>query len=81
MQIVEGNGRYYGSALPVADDAPKRGRQGEKSSVEALRAMEFEIRTNPPLPLNVDREIWGQTPAHSRVVPRALEVFAPAAPE
>jgi len=104
VQIVVGNGRYYGSALPVADDARiddsrldlyslevrhwlgliallpalKRGRPGEKRSGEALRATEFEIRTNPPLPLNLDGEIWGQTPAQCRVVPRALEVFAPA---
>jgi YegS/Rv2252/BmrU family lipid kinase len=104
VQIVVGNGRYYGSALPVAEDATiddarldlyslevrhwlgllalipalRRGRHGEKRSVEALRSTEFEIRTNVPLKLNVDGEIWGQTPARCRVVPRALEVFAPA---
>ena len=104
VQIVVGNGRYYGSALPVAEDAAiddarldlyslevrhwlgllallpalRQGRHGEKRSVEALRATEFEITTNTPLRLNVDGELWGRTPARCRVIPRALEVFAPA---
>jgi YegS/Rv2252/BmrU family lipid kinase len=103
IQIVVGNGRYYGSALPVAEDARiddamldlysievhhwwellalvpalRRGRQGEKQSVEALRATEFEITTRVPLDINVDGEICSQTPAHLRVHPGALEVFAP----
>ena len=102
IQVVVGNGRYYGSALPVAEDAAiddarldlyslevrhwwelvglvpalRRGRQGEKRSVEALRATEFEIRTRIPLEINVDGEICTQTPARFRVMPRALEVFA-----
>jgi diacylglycerol kinase (ATP) len=106
VQVVLGNGRYYGSALPVAEDAEiddarldlyslevkhwlglvallpalRRGRHGKKRSVEALRATEFEVRTDVPLKLNVDGEIWGQTPVHCRVVPRALEVFAPVDP-
>lgn len=105
IQLVVGNGRYYGSALPVAEDAAiddasldlyslevrhwwqllalvpalRRGRQGEKRSVEALRAREFEIRTVPPLDINVDGEICSRTPAQVRVIPRALEVFAPSA--
>ena len=106
LQIVVGNGRYYGSALPVAEDAAiddsrldlyslevrhwlglirlipalRRGRHGEKRSVEALRATEFEVGTKVPLKLNVDGEIWGETPARFRVVPRALDVFAPGEP-
>jgi len=104
IQIVVGNGRYYGSALPVAEDASiedsrldlyslevrhwwqllaiapalARGRQGKKRSVEALRATEFEIRTPAPMEINVDGEICSQTPATCRVIPRALEVYAPA---
>lgn len=103
IQVVVGNGRYYGSALPVAEDASiddsrldlyslevrhwwelltlapslARGRQGEKRSVEALRAREFEIETPAPMDINVDGEIRSQTPARLRVMPRALEVFAP----
>jgi YegS/Rv2252/BmrU family lipid kinase len=104
IQVVVGNGRYYGSALPVAADASiddswldlysvevrhwwelltlapslARGRQGEKRSVEALRAKEFEIETRAPMDINVDGEIRAQTPATFRVLPRSLEVHAPA---
>jgi diacylglycerol kinase (ATP) len=103
VQIVVGNGRYYGTALPVAEDATiddarldlyslevrhwwellalapalRRGRHGEKRSVETLRANAFEIRTRIPRPINIDGEIRGETPARFKVVPRALEVFAP----
>ena len=105
VQIVVGNGRYYGSTLPVAADARiddarldlyslevrhwleilalapslKRGRHGSKDSVEALRSTEFEITTVVPREINVDGEIWGNTPARFRVCAGALEVFAPAA--
>ncbi len=105
VQIVVGNGRYYGSTLPVAADAKiddarldlyslevrhwleilalapslKRGRHGSKDSVEALRSTEFEITTVVPREINVDGEIWGNTPARFRVCAGALEVFAPAA--
>jgi diacylglycerol kinase (ATP) len=106
VQIVVGNGRYYGSALPVAADAAiddarldlytlevgrwwelvalipalRRGRQGEKRKVEALRASEFEVRTRVPRAINVDGEICTQTPARFWVLPRALEVCAPGYP-
>jgi YegS/Rv2252/BmrU family lipid kinase len=103
VQIVVGNGRYYGAALPLAHDATiddarldlysleirhwwellaiapslRRGRHGEKRSVETLRATEFEIRTHPPRDIDVDGEIGARTPAVFRVLPGALEVFAP----
>jgi YegS/Rv2252/BmrU family lipid kinase len=103
VQIVVGNGRYYGSRLPVAADATiddarldlyslevrhwlellalvpalKSGRHGTKDSVEALRATEFEVTTVVPREINVDGEICGRTPARFRVVPGAVEVFAP----
>jgi YegS/Rv2252/BmrU family lipid kinase len=106
VQIVVGNGRYYGSALPVAADAAiddarldlyslevrhwlellplvpalRRGRHGSKRSVEALRATEFEITTLVPRAVNVDGEICRQTPARLRVMPGALDVFAPDPP-
>ncbi|HEY1335338.1 MAG TPA: lipid kinase [Myxococcaceae bacterium] len=102
VQIVVGNGRYYGAALPVAEDAAiddatldlytievrhwwellgiapalKRGRQGEKRAVEAIRAAEFEIRTRVPHDVDVDGEIGAKTPAKFKVIPGALEVFA-----
>ncbi|MEZ0336324.1 MAG: lipid kinase [Gemmatimonadales bacterium] len=102
VQIVIGNGRYYGAALPVAEDAAiddasldlytievrhwwqlaaiapalKRGTQGARNTVEAIRATEFEVRTRTPHEVDVDGEIGGRTPATFRVVPGALEVFA-----
>ena len=54
-----------------------RGRHGEKESVEAIRATEFEIRTRVPHDVDLDGEIGGQTPAIFRVCPGALEVFVP----
>jgi diacylglycerol kinase (ATP) len=106
IQIVVGNGRYYGSALPVAEDARiddarldlysielshwwgllallpslRRGRHGEKRSVEALRSTQFEIETRAPLDINVDGEICSTTPALLRVHPGMLDVFAPEEP-
>jgi diacylglycerol kinase (ATP) len=103
IQVVVGNGRYYGSALPVAEDASiedsrldlyslevrhwwelltlapalARGQQGKKRSVEALRAEEFQIETAVPMDINLDGEIRSRTPATFRVMPRALEVYAP----
>jgi diacylglycerol kinase family enzyme len=106
VQIMVGNGRYYGNALAVAEDAAiddarldlyslevrhwwqllalapaiKRGSHGEKDLVEALRATEFEIRTRHPRGIVVDGEMAGSTPAKFRVLPAALEVFAPLPP-
>ena len=106
VQVVVGNGRYYGSALPVAENATiddarldlytleirhwweliglvpalRRGRQGEKDSVQALRATEFEIATRVPMDINVDGEIVTRTPARLRVLPAALQVFVPRQP-
>ncbi len=103
VQIVVGNGRYYGSGLPVAADATmddarldlysievghwwellalvpalRQGRHGAKGSVETIRGTEFRIETVVPRDINVDGEICLQTPAHFRVLPGALEVFAP----
>jgi YegS/Rv2252/BmrU family lipid kinase len=103
VQIVVGNGRYYGAALPVAADAAiddarldlyslevrhwwellalapalRRGRHGEKRSVEVLRATEFHITTRRSRPIDVDGEIGAHTPATLVVIPGALEVFAP----
>lgn len=103
VQIVVGNGRYYGTALPVAEDATiddarldlyslevrrwwqllalapalKRGRHGEKDAVKALRATGLEIHTRTRRDIDVDGEIGGTTPARFRVLPGALEVFAP----
>lgn len=103
VQVVVGNGRYYGSALQVAEDAAiddhaldlyslevrhwwqllllgpalKRGSHGRRRSVLTARARAFEITTTFPRPINADGEIVTETPATVRVLPGALEVFAP----
>jgi diacylglycerol kinase family enzyme len=58
----------------------RRGQHGKKPTVEALRATEFRINTRTPQHINVDGEVCRTTPARFQVFPRALEVFAPAAP-
>jgi len=68
--------RHWWQLLALAP-AIKRGRQGGKSRVESLRATEFEIHTRTPRGIDVDGEIGGTTPARCRLLPRALEVFAP----
>jgi diacylglycerol kinase family enzyme len=103
VQIVIGNGRYYGAGLAVAEDAAiddarldlyslevnhwwellrlapalKRGTQGRRPEVEAMRATAFELRTRVPMSIDLDGELGAVTPAHFRVVPRALDVFVP----
>lgn len=42
-----------------------------------MRGREVAVRTEPPLPISMDGEIVGLTPAHFRVLPKALEVFVP----
>ena len=104
VQIVVGNGHYYGAALSVAEDATiddarldlysleinhwwellrlapslKRGTHGKRREVETLRERSFMIHTRGPMPIDLDGEVGGETPARFRVVPRALEVLVPA---
>ncbi|MBA3498608.1 MAG: lipid kinase [Gemmatimonadales bacterium] len=103
LQIVVGNGRYYGQALAVAEDAAiddarldlyslevrhwwqllgllpalRRGSHGEHDRVEAIRGTAFEVRTRTLRDINIDGEVCLRTPATFRVVPGAIEVFAP----
>ena len=55
----------------------KWGTHVHRREVEALRAKEFEIRTRRPMPIDVDGELGGETPARFEVVPGAIEVFTP----
>jgi len=56
----------------------RRGDHTELSDVLALRNTAFEIRTRRPRPVNADGEIITRTPAVFRVLPKAIEVIAPA---
>jgi diacylglycerol kinase (ATP) len=46
--------------------------------VRAVSGQEIEVITRKPRPINTDGEITTYTPAHFRVIPKALEVFVPA---
>ena len=55
----------------------RSGEHGAWSEVRTLRGTEFEIRTSSPRAVNADGELLADTPAVFKVMPKALEVFAP----
>ena len=55
----------------------RSGEHGAWSEVRTPRGTEFEIRTSSPRPVNADGELMADTPAVFKVMPKALEVFAP----
>ncbi|MFP4360755.1 MAG: lipid kinase [Alphaproteobacteria bacterium] len=55
----------------------RRGVHGAWHEVRTLRDVAFEVATRRPRPVNADGELITQTPAHFRVHPAALRVFAP----
>lgn len=57
----------------------RRGTQGQWNDVRAFRTTEVVVRTSRPRPVNTDGELVTFTPAHFRVLPGALRVFAPPA--
>jgi YegS/Rv2252/BmrU family lipid kinase len=55
-------------------------RSGTHASWDFVRAMygqEIEVYTSRPQPINTDGEITTETPAHFRVIPRAISVMVP----
>ncbi len=68
--VAAGNGRYCGSALPVAEDAAI-------DDVHTIRAQRVEIRTRVPRTFNLDGELGPSSPATVAVVPRSLAVLPP----
>lgn len=56
----------------------RTGTHGAWKEVRTARCVEFDIETRRPMPINTDGEIVTSTPAHFRVVPGAIAVFAPA---
>jgi diacylglycerol kinase (ATP) len=55
----------------------RTGTQGRWSGVEMLAGQEVLVETTNPRSVNADGEIVTQTPARFRVIPGAIEVFAP----
>lgn len=56
----------------------RSGTHGAWKEVRTARSVEFDIETRRPMPINTDGEIVTATPAHFRVLPAAVSVFAPA---
>lgn len=55
----------------------RRGTHGRWRNVRAFSTTELTIETRRPHYINADGEIVGQTPAHFRLLARALRVYAP----
>jgi YegS/Rv2252/BmrU family lipid kinase len=55
----------------------RSGTHGAWEEVRTARCVEFDIRTRKPRPVNLDGDIVTQTPAHFRIRPGAITVFAP----
>ncbi|MGJ5675640.1 MAG: lipid kinase [Nostochopsis sp.] len=55
----------------------RQGRHINARNVRALQGQEIEVYTRKPRPINTDGEITTYTPAHFRVVPKAVAVFVP----
>lgn len=54
----------------------RSGKHGAWNEVRTARCVEFDIETKKPMPVNADGEIVTSTPAHFKVHPRAIRVFA-----
>jgi diacylglycerol kinase family enzyme len=69
------------SKLDFVTTAPKlySGRYLSHPKVELLRSSRVTITAAEPLPLEVDGEPTGTTPAHFEIVPSALRLRVPAA--
>jgi diacylglycerol kinase (ATP) len=57
----------------------RSGTHGAWREVRTARCVEFDIETKRPMPVNTDGEIVTATPAHFKVHPRAISIFAPSA--
>jgi diacylglycerol kinase (ATP) len=58
----------------------RSGTHGAWQEVRTARCVEFDIETKRPMPINTDGEIVTATPAHFKVHPKAITIFAPVAP-
>ncbi|MCU4178072.1 lipid kinase [Bosea sp. BH3] len=55
----------------------RSGTHGAWREVRTARCVEFDIETRRPMPVNTDGEIVTATPAHFKVHPAAVAIFAP----
>ncbi|WP_019906304.1 lipid kinase [Methylobacterium sp. 77] len=57
--------------------ALRRGTQGKAADVRAFNTTEIVVKTKKPRPVNTDGELSTYTPAHFKVVPKAIRIYAP----
>jgi YegS/Rv2252/BmrU family lipid kinase len=57
--------------------ALRRGTQGKAADVRAFHTTEVVVKTKKPRPVNTDGELSTYTPAHFKVCPKAVRIFAP----
>ncbi|TWI36684.1 lipid kinase [Mesorhizobium tianshanense] len=55
----------------------RSGTHGAWREVRTARCIEFDIETKKSMPVNTDGEIVTSTPAHFKVLPKAISVLAP----
>lgn len=55
----------------------RKGTQGQWNDVRAFKTTEVTIRTSKKRPVNTDGELTTWTPAHFRIRPKAVHVYAP----
>jgi YegS/Rv2252/BmrU family lipid kinase len=55
----------------------RNGTHGQWDDARAFQTTDVTIRTSRPRPVNTDGELSTTTPAHFRIRPKALRVFAP----
>lgn len=68
--------QHWWQIFPLILTLPK-GLHHQYHWVRSLQAESLEIYTRRPRDINTDGEIVTQTPAHFRVIPKALPVFVP----
>ena len=57
--------------------ALRRGTHGQAMDVRAFRTTEIKLKTRKRRPVNTDGELATHTPAHFKVFPKAVRIFAP----
>lgn len=55
----------------------RRGKLREVNHATLMQATEVEITTPEPMPLDIDGEVLGETPARLRILPQAIRVMVP----
>lgn len=68
--------RHWWQMIPLLPRI-RQGRHVNNDRVRFLSGEEIEIYTRKPRPINTDGEITTYTPAHFRVIPKAIAVFVP----